>query len=98
VAVGRGPAAAAEEHEVTYFVAVTRRNRELIAKEEFTVPVRVRDGIGTIRFTEKVDDIFISRAGSDTSGTNFEIAVGFALTRDQVLFNRSGKSLRYPEL
>ena len=97
-AVGRGPAATSEDLEVGYFVAVTRRDKDLIAKEEFVVPVTVRDGLATVTFTEEIKRITIPRANENTSGTNFEIAVGFALSREQLLYNRSGRSLKFPEL
>ncbi|MEM9989017.1 MAG: hypothetical protein AAF723_05805, partial [Pseudomonadota bacterium] len=34
-AIGRGPAAQTDMTDIKYFVAVTRANRDLIAKEEF---------------------------------------------------------------
>ena len=98
LAVGRGPAADAETFPLTYFVAVTRTNRDLIAKEEFTVPVTFRCDSAVVTFTEALDEIEIPRKGEQTSGTNFEIAVGLAVTREQLLYNRSGRSLKFPEL
>ena len=98
LAVGRGPAADGETFPLTYFVAVTRTNRDLIAKREFTVPVTFRGDSAVVSFTEEVDEITIPRAGDQTSGTNFEIAVGLAVTREQLLYNRSGRSLKFPEL
>ena len=97
-AVGRGPAADGETLDVTYFVAVTRRDKDLIAKEEFTVPVTIREGRATTDLTERIREITIPRLNENTSGTNFEIAVGFALSREQLLYNRSGRSLKFPEL
>ncbi|MBB4657808.1 hypothetical protein [Parvularcula dongshanensis] len=97
-ALGRGPAASGYQHELQYFVAVTRTNRDLIEKSEFTLPVTFREGRATVTLTDEVDGIVIPRANADTAGTNFEIAVGFVLTRDQLLYNRSGDSLKFPEL
>ncbi|ADM08523.1 hypothetical protein PB2503_02227 [Parvularcula bermudensis HTCC2503] len=97
-AVGRGPAATGAQHDLRYFVAVTRRNTDVIAKEVFTLPVQVRGELATVRLSEEVANILIPRADADTSGTNFEIAVGLVLTREQLLYNRSGQSLRFPEL
>lgn len=98
LSIGRGPAAGSDVKEITYFVAVTRTNRDVIAKEVFQVPVTIRDELGTASLRQKIDKIVIPRAGEETSGVNFEIAVGFALDRDQVIYNRSGKSLKFPEL
>lgn len=97
-AVGRGPAAQGTEHQVNYFVAVTRRDRAVIAKETFILPVRVRGDVATVDLTEELRNIEIPRKDESISGTNFEIAVGFALTSEQVIYNRSGKSLKFPEL
>jgi hypothetical protein len=95
--IGRGPAADAGETTVRYFVAVTRTDRDVIAKETFEIPVRFKAGQDVVRITQNIDEIVIPRAGEGISGVNFEIAVGFALEREQVLFNRSGKSLKFPE-
>lgn len=98
MSVGRGPAAGSDTHELEYFVAVTRRNRDVIAKETFTRPVRIRGDIASVDITEDVRSILIPRRDESISGTNFEIAVGFSVTREQVLYNRSGQSLKFPEL
>lgn len=98
LAVGRGPAADGETFPLTYFVAVTRTNRDLIAKEEFTVPVTFRGDTAVVSFTEDIDEIEIPRKGEQTSGINFEIAVGLSLSREQLIYNRSGRSLKFPEL
>ena len=97
-AVGRGPAAEGQMTEIPYFVAVTRKNKALIAKSEYAVPVRVKGDIATVRFTEDIKRITIPRKDSDLSGGNFEIAVGLGLTKKQVIFNRSGQSLKFPTL
>ena len=98
LAVGRGPAATGDEYPLSYFVAVTRTDKDLIAKETFTVPVTIRDGRAVATFTERLTDVVIPRKGEETSGTNFEIAVGLALTKEQLLYNRSGRSLKFPGL
>lgn len=97
MAVGRGPAAEGRSRKVTYFVAVTRRDRELIAKEEFTRTISVGEGHADV-VIENIDNIVIPRAKTSTSGTNFEIIVGFQLDRDQTIYNRSGASLKFPDL
>ncbi|MEM9840374.1 MAG: hypothetical protein AAF830_14635 [Pseudomonadota bacterium] len=96
-AIGRGPAAVGQTYDVRYFVAVTRTNRDVIAKQEFSTPVTFKEGRNVVRISQSINDIMITRKGSETSGVNFEIAVGFVLDRDQVLYNRSGKSLKFPE-
>lgn len=98
IALGRGPAAEATTKDVTYFVAVTRRNREVIAREEFTVRADFRGDKSVLRLKEKIDRFVIPRASDKTSGVNFEVIVGFALDREQAIYNRSGKSLKFPNL
>ena len=98
IEVGRGPAAEEAVYELTYFVAVTRTDRDLIAKEEFTIPVRFGRTERIVSIREKIDRVIIPRRNATTSGSNFEIAVGFVLPRDQVIYNRSGRSLKFPEI
>ena len=97
LAFGRGPKADAAEKNFTYFVAVTRRNAEVIEKAEYTIPVNF--GKNSVKLVEEeIKQILIPRKGEQTSGLNFEIVVGLALTPSQARFNRSGKSLKFPEL
>ncbi|MEO0399886.1 MAG: hypothetical protein AAF224_10760 [Pseudomonadota bacterium] len=98
LAFGRGPAADGYEREYRYFVAVTRTNQEVIAKETFAHMAEFKKKSPVSRITVDLDNIVIPRAGAQTSGRNFEVVVGLALTRDELLFNRSGKSLKFPEL
>ncbi|MEQ1931177.1 MAG: hypothetical protein ABL957_11720 [Parvularculaceae bacterium] len=97
LALGKGPKAEANRHDFGYFVAVTRKDSEVIEKAEYVLPIEF-DGDETVKIvTDEIDEIFIPRASKDISGTNFEIVVGFALTPQQAIFNRSGKSLKFPE-
>lgn len=93
-ALGRGPQAEGDSKTYQYFVAVTRRDRLVIAKETFPLQVDFRRGAQVVRVTEKVGGIVIPRATETVSGTNFEVIVGFELTPDQLAFNRAGKRFR----
>lgn len=97
-AFGKGPKGENGEKLFTYFVAVTRQDSEVIAKKEFTIPVKFNDKNTIVRKQEKIGKITIPRADGNVSGINFEIVVGLSLTVDQVQFNRSGKSLKFPNL
>lgn len=97
-AFGRGPMATERAKNVNYFVAVTRTDRDLIAKQEFTIPVQFRGDRAVVTLKDSVDQIVIPRKDGNVSGVNFEIIVGLSLTRDQVVYNRSGKSLKFPDL
>lgn len=88
---GRGPAAVGNEHVYTYFIAVTRRDNVVIHREDFPLRVRFEPGSDRAFVTENIDRIVIPRASDNTSGSNFEIIVGFDLTAEQLAWNRSGQ-------
>ncbi len=98
LAFGRGPKGGEDEKRFTYFVAVTRKDTEVIAKKEFQVPVKFGDGESIKVEQIDIDEVVIPRASETVSGLNFEIIVGFSVTPEQAIFNRSGKSLKFPEL
>jgi len=92
-AFGRGPQADGRVHDYPYFVAVTRRNGKVLAKEYFSTRAEFNRGDVT-GATERVSRITIPRADESISGVNFEIVVGFELTPEQLAFNRSGNRFR----
>ncbi|GAB4537862.1 MAG: hypothetical protein Tsb0010_16930 [Parvularculaceae bacterium] len=97
IAFGRGPAGFARRQDFEYFVSVTVADRIVVSKQIMPVSVRFdRDGI--IEETYKIENLTIPRARETTSGDNFEILVGMNLTPAQLAFNRSGRSLRFPEM
>ena len=98
MAFGRGPKGEGGEKFFKYFVAVTRKDAEVIAKSEFVVPVDFNNDRIVVALQEDVDRIRIPRANAEISGLNFEIVVGFSVTPEQALYNRSGKSLKFPNL
>ncbi|WP_300380134.1 hypothetical protein [Henriciella sp.] len=92
-AFGKGPQATANQHQYTYWVAVTRRSSKVLAKQYFSVDANFADGKVDGR-TEVVEDIVIPRLDSTISGANFEVVVGFDLTDEQLTFNREGRRYR----
>lgn len=90
-AFGKGPKAQGNSHDYPYFVTVTRRDRNVLAKEVYPLKVSFPNGKDIVRMTEKIDGIVIPRATGTVSGTNFEVIVGFDLTPEQLAYNRSGK-------
>ena len=90
--LGRGPQAAGEQRTYRYWIAVTERNNAILSKEYFDLPVNF-EGQRTASVTEK-RTIVIPRAGIETSGSNFEILVGFDMTPEMAEFNRSGSRFR----
>ncbi|MBU4568461.1 MAG: hypothetical protein KJ833_05805 [Alphaproteobacteria bacterium] len=92
-AFGKGPKGQAGQMDYPYFVAVTRRNGKVLAKEYFNT--RAEFGRGPVASkTELVNRITIPRADESISGVNFEIVVGFDLTQEQLDFNRAGNRFR----
>ena len=92
-AFGKGPEGTSNSHDYPYFVAVTRRNGKVLAKEYFNTQADFgrKDVTGK---TELVNRIRIPRADESISGVNFEIVVGFDLTEEQLQFNRNGNRFR----
>lgn len=92
-AFGKGPSGTADSHNYTYWVAVTRRNGAVLAKEHFSVDADFRESVVDATRVE-LKDIVIPRADETISGVNFEVLVGFDLTDEQLEFNRAGKRFR----
>jgi hypothetical protein len=93
-ALGRGPKATASSKTFRYWVAVTKRNQEVLAKQYFDLPVTFAAGEDRLYATETIDQIVIPRATISTSGSNFEVLIGFDVTPEQAAFNRDGKRFR----
>jgi hypothetical protein len=91
---GRGPAAGAGAKTFHYWVAVTDRNREVLARQEFDVPVSFAAGQDRVYRRETISQILIPRGDVNTSGANFEVLVGFEVTPEMAEFNRLGKRFR----
>ena len=91
---GRGPAAEGETTTYNYFVAVTRKNIDVIEKSVFPLTVTFPPGQDRVTVRQKIDEIIIPRANDTTSGENFEIVVGFVVTPEQRAFNADGKRFR----
>ncbi|HWQ85953.1 Tat pathway signal sequence domain protein [Brevundimonas sp.] len=90
--LGRGPQAQGDARTYRYWIAVTERNRAILAKEYFDLPVNF-EGAQTATVTQD-QTIFIPRATATTSGDHFEILVGFDVTPQMAEFNRSGSRFR----
>lgn len=93
-ALGKGPQATESHKTYRYWVAVTDRNSEVIAKEYFNLPVTFPAGQDRVLMTDKIAGIVIPRTRATVSGSNFEVLVGFDVTPEMVAFNRVGKRFR----
>jgi opacity protein-like surface antigen len=92
--LGKGPQATATRKTYHYWVAVTDRNREVIARQEFELPVTFPAGKDRVYMTDSINNIVIPRGSATTSGANFEVLVGFDVTPQMAAFNRVGKRFR----
>jgi hypothetical protein len=92
--LGRGPMATSSSKTFHYWVAVTDRNREVIAKQEFDLPITFPAGQDRVLKTEEINNLVIPRGTAATSGSNFEVLVGFDVTPQMADFNRLGKRFR----
>lgn len=92
--LGKGPQAEGRSKTFKYWVAVTDRNRTVLAKETFEIPVTFPEGADRVYVTENIGSITIPRASITTSGSNFEVLVGFDVTPQMAAFNREGKRFR----
>jgi hypothetical protein len=77
-----------------YWVAVTDRNRDVIDKTYFNLPVNFPAGQDRVLYTDTLKGISIPRASAKVSGANFEVLVGFDVTPEMVAFNRDGKRFK----
>ena len=94
MAFGRGPRASSGRKTYRYWVAVTDRNRAMLAKEYFDLPVTFPAGKDRVTVTENLAGITIPRNDAKVSGANFEILVGFDITPKMANFNHEGKRFR----
>jgi hypothetical protein len=90
--LGRGPRAQGDGLTYRYWIAVTERNRAVLDKQYFDLPVSFDGGDSTTVTQDQT--IIIPRAEATTSGDNFEILVGFDVTPAMAEFNRSGSRFR----
>src|SRR5450432_4172986 len=91
---GRGPRADASHKTYRYWVAVTDRDRGILDKQYFDLPVDFPAGTDRVEKNEDVFGITIPRADIKVSGANFEVLVGFDVTPQMAEFNRNGERFR----
>jgi hypothetical protein len=92
--LGRGPQADGDQKTYRYWVAVTERNKDVLAKEYFDLPVTFPQGQDRVYANETLKTITIPRADEKVSGGNFEVLIGFDVTPEMAAFNRDGKRFR----
>ena len=92
--LGKGPQAQSNSRTYHYWIAVTDRGREVIARQDFELPVTFPAGQDRVYVTDAINNIVIPRGTTTTSGANFEVLIGFDVTPKMADFNRQGKRFR----
>jgi hypothetical protein len=92
--LGKGPQATGNQKTYRYWIAVTDRNRDIIARQEFDLPVTFPAGKDRVSMTDSINNIVIPRGSMTTSGANFEVLIGFDVTPQMAAFNGAGKRFR----
>jgi hypothetical protein len=92
--LGKGPQATTTTKTYHYWIAVTDRNREVITRQMFDLPVTFPAGKDRVYMNDAINQIVIPRGTNTTSGANFEVLVGFDVTPQMADFNRLGKRFR----
>ncbi|HEX3364431.1 Tat pathway signal sequence domain protein [Phenylobacterium sp.] len=92
--LGKGPQATGSTKTYHYWIAITDRNREVITRQMFDLPVTFPAGKDRVYMNDAINQIVIPRGTNTTSGANFEVLVGFDVTPQMAEFNRLGKRFR----
>jgi len=93
--LGRGPQAEGQSNVYHYWIAVTERDKTVLAKQEFDLPVTFAEGQQRVDVNTRLEGIYIPRKDITVSGSNFEVLIGFDVTPQMAEFNREGKHFRY---
>jgi len=93
-ALGKGPQASSGNHNYRWWIAVTERNRAVLHKQYFDLPVQFAQGVDRATSEQVIEGLTIPRAAATVSGSNFEILVGFDVTPQMAEFNREGRRFR----
>lgn len=86
----RGPASRGAEANFPFFVAVTDRDQNILAKEVFDSVVEFPEGRRRAGVFEEVEQQIALR--DEETGDDYEIIVGFQLSRDQLDRNRARRT------
>jgi hypothetical protein len=84
--VGRGPADESRLADITYFVAIAKDDRQILARREFGVDVELPANQSLVEKREEIDQVIPIRPGE--TGLEYFIFVGFALSPEELEYNR----------
>ena len=82
-----GPVSRAQTADLTFFVALAEQDGGLIAKQTFATTIALTSDKRTGGVAEEIEQRIPLRA--DQNGADFEILIGFQITREQLQYNRA---------
>ncbi len=83
----RGPASTSLEATISYFIAITDSNENILARETFDTDLEFEGNRNRIGFVEELSQTIPLRAGE--FGEDFKVFIGFQLTEEQLEYNRN---------
>lgn len=87
VEAARGPANAERVANVTYFVAVARRDETVLAREAFDIAIPFPGNRTRVQGMEEIGQVITLQG--DEHGGDYRIYVGLDLTREELEYNRA---------
>jgi hypothetical protein len=94
VKASRGPAAAATNPQLPYFIAIIDTDNNVLVKNVYNSRPQM-DGRTNNTYTETVSDLPVPLA-MDRRPSDYEILTGFQLTPDELAYNRIPRSIPAP--
>ena len=93
IVMERGPAIEKREARYEYFVTLTDSKDAVLQKERFAPSARFEGNVTRFVFTDEPVTMKIPLKAGQT-GKDFQIVIGFQLSREELEFNRSQQGLR----
>lgn len=89
VVAARGPANTDRFANISYFVAVARTDRTVLARESFDIAIPFPGNRTRISAMEEIGQVITLAQGED--GSAYRIYVGLDLTREELEYNRANR-------
>ncbi|MDE0780009.1 MAG: hypothetical protein OSB67_04580 [Alphaproteobacteria bacterium] len=83
----RGPASVTHEEKISYFVAITDLEENILAREVFTFDFEFESNRNRIGYVEDLIQKIPIQAGK--AGTDFKVLIGMQLDEEQLTYNRN---------
>lgn len=86
IVAGRGPANTTQQATIPYFVAITRTDKTILAREAFEATIEFPGNQTRNETIEEIEQTI--PFGEGDSGANYVIVVGFEMTPEELEYNR----------